>query len=140
MSLKKVRGGVTGFGDTLVSKTMPFFFLGSHVRGGGGSLYLVFYGICNNAQLSPSSGFVAFPGAIPPNEIWIKAGGVKGGGIFKFCLKLLNVEAPNSSEKTSVISMFEGPDSVTNMHICLDQYVEQLAEINQMTWRYSLTL
>ncbi|KAL5489128.1 hypothetical protein EMCRGX_G018184 [Ephydatia muelleri] len=86
-------------------------------------------------MLSPSSGFVGFPGAIPPNEIWIKAGGVKGGGTFKFCLKLLNVEAPNSSEKTSVISMFEGPDSVTNMHICLDQYVEQLAEINQMTWR-----
>ena len=45
MSLKKVRGGVTGFGDTLVSKTCRFF-LGSHVRGGdggGGSLYLVFY-------------------------------------------------------------------------------------------------
>ena len=39
MSLKKVRGGVTGFGDTLVSKTCGFF-LGSHVRGGGGgSLY-----------------------------------------------------------------------------------------------------
>ena len=35
MSLKKVRGGVTGFGDTLVSKH-AVFFLGSHVRGGGG--------------------------------------------------------------------------------------------------------
>ena len=35
MSLKKIRGGVTGFGDTLVSKTC-LFFLGSHVRGGGG--------------------------------------------------------------------------------------------------------
>ena len=35
MSLKKVRGGVTGFGDTLVSKTC-LFILGSHIRGGGG--------------------------------------------------------------------------------------------------------
>ena len=46
MSLKKVRGGVTGFGDTLVSKTC-LFILGSHIRGGGGggrTLYLVFYG------------------------------------------------------------------------------------------------
>ena len=32
------------------------------------------------------------------------------------------------------------PDSVTNLHICLDQYVEQLAEINQMTRRYGLHL
>ena len=31
-----VRGGLTGFGDTLVSKT-----LGSHVRGGGGGGSLV---------------------------------------------------------------------------------------------------
>ena len=37
MSLKKVRGGVTGFGDTLVSKTC-LFFLGSHVLGGGGAV------------------------------------------------------------------------------------------------------
>ena len=44
MSLKKVRGGVTCFGDTLVSKTC-LFILGSHIRGGGGgTLYLVFYG------------------------------------------------------------------------------------------------
>ena len=50
MSLKKVRGGVTGFGDTLVSKTCLFFF-GSHVRGGG-SLYLVFYGT-NTFVVSP---------------------------------------------------------------------------------------
>ena len=44
MSLKKVRGGVTGFGDTLVSKTC-LFILGSHIRGGGRYIwYLVFYG------------------------------------------------------------------------------------------------
>ena len=44
--LKKVRGGVMGFGDTLGSKTCHF--LGSHVRGqrggGVGSINLVFYG------------------------------------------------------------------------------------------------
>ena len=44
--LKKVRGGVMGFGNTLVSKTCYFF--GPHVRGrrGGGSLNLVFYSRC----------------------------------------------------------------------------------------------
>ena len=40
MYLKKVRGSMMGFGETLVYKTCHF--LGSHVR--GGSLYLVFYG------------------------------------------------------------------------------------------------
>ena len=48
MSLKKVRGGVTGFGDTLISKTCLFYFRVSHKgrRGGGGRYiwYLVFYG------------------------------------------------------------------------------------------------
>ena len=37
MSLKKVRGGVTGFGDTLVSKTCHSFYRVSRKgRGGGG--------------------------------------------------------------------------------------------------------
>ena len=58
MSLKKVCGGVTGFGDTLVLKTCLFFFRVSRKRrrGGGGSLYLVFYGttfipLCFKARL-----------------------------------------------------------------------------------------
>ena len=73
----------------------------------------------------------------PPNEIRVKVGGDKGGGTFKFCFQLLNVEVPNSPENTCVISMFEGPDSFTNLHICLDQYIEQLAEMNLITWRCS---
>ena len=44
MSLKKVRGGMTGFGDTLVSKTCHFLMVSRKGRREG-SLYLVFYGI-----------------------------------------------------------------------------------------------
>ena len=41
MSLKKVRGGVTGFGDTLVSKTCRFFRVSRKgQRGGGGGHYI----------------------------------------------------------------------------------------------------
>ena len=40
MSLKKVRGGVTGFGDTLVSKTCRFFFRVSRKGRGWGGRYI----------------------------------------------------------------------------------------------------
>ena len=50
MSLKKVRGGVTGFGDTLVSKTCHFFCRVSRKgeRGGGGRFiwYSTVYKLC----------------------------------------------------------------------------------------------
>ena len=53
---------MTGFGDTLVSKTC-LFFLGSHVRGGGGgggSLYLVFYGSMICLLAAPFQSLVHF--------------------------------------------------------------------------------
>ena len=50
MSLKKVRGGVTGFGDTLVSKTC-LFILGSHIRGGGEGRY-IWYLVYSTVTLS----------------------------------------------------------------------------------------
>ena len=39
-------------------------------------------------------------GAIPPDEIWLKLGGDKGGGTFKFGFQHLNIPNPNASNNT----------------------------------------
>ena len=72
---------------------------------------------------------------IPANEIWLKLGGDKGGGTFKFCFQLLNVDSPNSPENTCVIALFEAPDSYTNLSICLEQYKVQIEALQSQTWR-----
>ncbi|KAL5467165.1 hypothetical protein EMCRGX_G031357 [Ephydatia muelleri] len=74
-------------------------------------------------------------GVIPSEEIWIKLGGDKGGGTFKFCFQILNVAAPNSTDCTNVISLFEAADSLTNLRICLGQYIQQVADICTRIWR-----
>ncbi|KAL5503111.1 hypothetical protein EMCRGX_G010015 [Ephydatia muelleri] len=73
-------------------------------------------------------------GVIPSEEIWIKLGGDKGGGTFKFCFQILNVAAPNSTDCTNVISLFEAADSLTNLRICLGQYIQQVADICTRIW------
>ena len=65
MSLKKVRGGVTGTGDTLVSKTCLFFFrVSPKGRRGGGSLYLViiFEKSIHKQYLRSAHNFLILPG------------------------------------------------------------------------------
>ena len=75
-------------------------------------------------------------GVIPSNEIWLKLGGDKGHGSFKFNLQLCNVEHPNSQKHTRLLSMFIGGDSSTNLHTCLDMYREQVSELQGMSLRY----
>ena len=38
-------------------------------------------------------------GLIPPNEIWIKLGGDKGGSSVKLSFQMVNTEIPNSVQK-----------------------------------------
>jgi len=47
-------------------------------------------------------------GAIPDQEIWIKLGGDKGGGTFKFNFQICNTPTPNSPRNTCVFSIFAG--------------------------------
>ena len=74
---------------------------------------------------------------IPADEIWIKLGGDKGGSTFKLSFQILNVRTPNSKKNTCVIAMFEASDTVTNLHIALDRYSEQVADLQQLVWRYT---
>lgn len=71
-------------------------------------------------------------GAIPDDELWIKLGGDKGRGSFKFNFQLVNTPRPNSVKKTVLVSVFKAGDSAVNLHTALDKYQEQVEEIQGM--------
>ncbi|KAL5473856.1 hypothetical protein EMCRGX_G028418 [Ephydatia muelleri] len=79
-------------------------------------------------------------GVIPASEIWLKLGGDKGGGSFKMNFQIVNVAAPNSVHNTCVFCCFEVDDTVTNLHIALDRYKDQVAHLQGMQWRLHITL
>ncbi|KAL5494131.1 hypothetical protein EMCRGX_G015408 [Ephydatia muelleri] len=80
-------------------------------------------------------------GVIPASEIWLKLGGDKGGGSFKMNFQIVNVAAPNSVHNTCVFCCFEADDTVTNLHIALDRYKDQVAHLQGMQWRqYTIKL
>ena len=76
-----------------------------------------------------------YDGVIPDSEIWLKFGGDRGGGSFKMNFQIVNTKAPNSVHATCVFSCFEASDSMTNLHIALDRFKEEIADINGMSWR-----
>ena len=72
---------------------------------------------------------------LPENELWVKLGGDKGHGIFKLTIQLVNVPNPNSRANTCIVAMFKGNDSIANLKIAIQQYQEQLKELEGMQWR-----
>ena len=64
-------------------------------------------------------------GIIPGDEIWIKVGGDKGGGTFKMVFQILNTRTPNSPASTCVFSIFEAPDTVTNLKVVGDRLAKK---------------
>ena len=57
-------------------------------------------------------------GAIPESELWVKLGGDKGRGSFKFNLQLANMETPNSMKSTALLSVFKAGDISILPWIC----------------------
>ena len=74
---------------------------------------------------------------IPENEVWIKIGGDKGGGSFKMNSQIVNVPSPNSPQNTCVFACFEAPGSLTNLHVALDRFKNDIEIMNGMRWRYA---
>ncbi len=74
-------------------------------------------------------------GIIPEEEVWVKLGGDKGGGSFKMNFQLLNVPHPNSVTNTCVFSAFQASDTVTNLHVALDRYSDQVQELQSVKWK-----
>ena len=72
---------------------------------------------------------------LPEDEVWIKIGGDKGGGTFKLNVQLANTKNPNSRLNTNIIAVFQANDSRSNLWTALEQYQEQITEIEGMEWR-----
>ena len=76
-------------------------------------------------------------GIIPPDEIWVKIGGDKGGKSFKMSFQICNVPSPNSVQNTCVFAIFEAKDTTTNLHVALDRFKGQIKSLQSTVWRYS---
>ena len=68
----------------------------------------------------------------------MKLGGDKGHGSFKLNMQVVNVAHPNSIHNTRLLAVFEAGDSPANLHAALDQYQEQIQEMEGMPYRYIL--
>ena len=65
----------------------------------------------------------------------VKIGGDKGGGTFKMSFQIVNIDTPNAVHNTCVFSCFAADDSVTNFHVALDRFKEQIEHMHGMKWR-----
>ena len=77
-------------------------------------------------------------GMLPEEEIWVKLGGDKGGSCMKVHAQVCNVPMPNSPRNTSVFTVFEAPDTSTNLHIALTRYKEQVIQLQSLMSRYKV--
>ena len=75
-------------------------------------------------------------GIIPPEEIWVKIGGDKGGKSFKMSFQICNVPQPNSVQNTCVFAVFEAKDTPTNLHLGLDHFRSEINSLQLTVWRY----
>ena len=73
-------------------------------------------------------------GSIPSDQIWIKLGGDYGGGSFKMCLQVCNVEKPNSILNTIVFRIFKAQDTYTNLRIGLHSLSKEISELREARW------
>ena len=83
-----------------------------------------------------TSGLTWHDDTIPENEVWVKIGGDKGHGSFKLNIQVINVNKPNSTCNSCLLAVFKAGDSTANLHTALDQYEEQLTEIERMKSRF----
>ena len=53
-----------------------------------------------------------------------------------------NVSTPNAPANTFVFSIYEGHGSPSNLHICLEQYNDQITDISDvdLMWRFEILL
>ena len=72
---------------------------------------------------------------MPQNEVWVKIGADHGGGSFKVCLQILNLDAPNSKEHTVVIGCFEAKDLYPNLVKISGLFREGVQALGGMTWK-----
>jgi hypothetical protein len=98
--------------------------------------HLKHFQLCNLILVSRAGRLTWHGDVIPKDEIWIKIGGDKGGGSFKMNFQIVNTLTPNAVYNTCVFSCFEAGDSVTNLHVSLDRYKDDIKDLQGMMWKY----
>ena len=61
--------------------------------------------------------------------------GDKGGKTFKMVFQIVNTRAPNSPNNTVIFSIFEAPDSMTNLKVVRDRFGEEIKELEHHIWK-----
>ena len=64
-----------------------------------------------------------------------KIGGDKGGSSFKMNFQIVNTQQPNSSKNTYIFAAVQALDSITNLHLALDRYKDQVKALDGAQWR-----
>ena len=72
---------------------------------------------------------------IPLNEIHIKIGGDHGGNTFKMGYQIGNIKNPNRKENTTIFSIFEAKDSISNLRTCLERFKAQIKLLQRRNWK-----
>ena len=91
--------------------------------------------MCHTFTIYSANRLTWHEGIIPPEEIWVKLSGDKGGESFKMSLQVVNTPHPNSVQNTCVFAAFEASDSVTNLKVALARYHEQVNRLQNESWR-----
>ncbi|KAL5490845.1 hypothetical protein EMCRGX_G016036 [Ephydatia muelleri] len=139
VSMRKITDEMIG--DNLEGEVAPFSFKmptgGEEIRGAP-LVYVpnLIQKIIQTLEEQDSSARLTWHGGfIPENEIWVKLGGDRGGGIFKATFQIVNVPNPNSVLNTCVFCCFMAGDSTYNLHVALDRYKLQVNKLQGMRWR-----
>ena len=53
----------------------------------------------------------------------------------KMSFQICNLKPPNSVKNTCIFAAFQASDTITNLHVALDRYQEQVNTIESLTWR-----
>ena len=74
-------------------------------------------------------------GFIKNKEIHVKIGGDHGGGSFKMSYQIANTKNPNSTNNTTIFSIFEAKDYRCNLKLGLTRFREQVKFLQSMSWK-----
>ena len=84
--------------------------------------------------LNKEAGFLMWHDGLSESEVIVKVGGDHGGGSFKFCFQIVNVEHPNALSNTIPFLVFCAKDTPSNLAAMFSVYNTQLTALQNLTW------
>ena len=54
--------------------------------------------------------------------------------------QIVNVKSPNSVSNICAFTAFQAADALTNLHVALDHYKEQLDDLQMSQWRLAVAV